>query len=319
MYKLIVAIALAVIGLTYYVSPPMAYAQILQECNVNDAGTGIRSYDVDTNDLYAQTFTASGSYSLGAIKFNLYTDGTPATGTTMIAYITQTTGATPAPDMNNILASQTFSLQDLPLLTTVPFPSTDNIFSCDPLVDPTQVITFSSPIALTGGTVYAIAFEFDSGNSDANMLKSVVKLADDGYAGGHAWDCLVPTSCSRNVPGDWDISNGVTDNGFAVFDNLVIVNPQGTADTWLDNFLSDFLGLDSQFGKLIFGSGFTLLMIIGLLYLKVHFIMTIAFGGFAMATAVLALLVPVEVFLAMFAIVGVGILIGGTILKGSSE
>ncbi len=320
MRKILVVISiftiLSIVGLA---TTQTAHAQTQQECEsfvYTDPLFGL--FNTDANDLEAQTFVASGSYSVGAVKLNLY-EITLGLSSDINVYITETSGVAPnaGPDMNFILATEIVSSDLLPILDQVVI--TNNNFSCDPLVDAGQYIVFDPPVPITSGNQYALVIEWDAG--DASNFGFPYELpVQNYYAGGNHWECNVPTACSRNTPGTWDLSGGVHDmGGFAVFDNFIIVTPQGTADTWLENFLSDFLGLNSTTGKLIFGLGFILVLMLAMLLLRVHVLPTMAFGGFATAAAALGSLVPVELFLAMFALLGAAMLIGATMFRSQGD
>lgn len=316
MHKILaVLIAISVIGIAIFANSSTAHAVGgEQECFAGTAyvsqGTG------DSNDLNGQVFTASGSYNVGAVKINLYQDpGVPAT--IINVYLTDTLfgGGVYAPDMNNILATQQLDMTTLDIWDGVT--PTNNSFSCDPLVLPAQVVEFATPVAVTGGVRYAIVIDYDSGSVSGNLWVQVLSDLADGTNFG--FDCNVPTACGRLIPGTWDLFSGAKPAPYAVFDSIVTVTPSGTADTWLNNFLRDFLGFDSDVGELILGFGFSLVIIFGLLMRGVHILPTMAFAGFSLATATLALLVPIEVFLAMFALLGVSVLIGAVMLGGSSS
>lgn len=311
---LISALALSVVSL-WLLPAGSAHASIgvQQECYINDS-TSFVNFGMDSNDGEAQTFTPSGSYNIGAIKWNVYRTSV-TDGASIILSIHPTSGT--APDLNTTLGSETFDTTLVPIADAT-FPHTDNTFSCDPNVDTGQVVEFDPPIPVTSGILYAIVARGVGGSTTDDFIVPFTPF-DNTYPSGTHWECNAPTACSLFTPGTWDQSGGVHDSGFAIFDNIVTTVPQGTADTWLQNFLRDFLGLDSPTGKLIFGLGFSLVVIVGLLFLKVHVLVSMGMGGFTMAAATLGLLVPPEVFLAGFAVVGVAVLIGATVLRGGGE
>ena len=310
---------LSIVGLTTTQTAHAQTEQLCQDDTAFDITSVFGNVSDDSNDLNGQTFIAPGSFSIGAIKINAYRQVAQASSILNV-YITDGSGVSPneAPDMNVILGTEqvdTDVLPDVDLVTLA-----NNNFSCVPLVDAGQYIVFDPPVAITSGQQYGIVFEYSSGATSGDLwIWPYDVLRGSWYADGHHWDCNVVTACSRNTPTTWDIVGTLPDIGFAVFDNFVVVTPQGTADTWLENFLTDFLGLDSTTGKLIFGLGFTLVIMVAMLLLRVHVLPTMAFGGFATATAALGTLVPVELFLAMFALLGAAMLIGATIFRSQGE
>ena len=318
MVKILTAIIVfAILSIVGLATTQTAHAQVEQLCQ-DDTQLNLSSVfgnvSDDTNDLSGQTFIAPGSFSIGAIKINAYRQVAQASSILNVYIV----GGTGGIDMNVILGTEQVDTDDLPDADLVILSNMN--FSCNPLVDAGQYIVFDPPVVITSGVQYGIIFEYSSGATSGDLwVFPFDTLRGSWYPDGHHWECNVPTLCARNTPATWDIVGTLPDLGFAVFDNFVVITPQGTADTWLENFLDDFLGLDSPTGKLIFGLGFSLILMIGLLFLRVHILPTMAFGGFAIATATLGLLVPVELFLAMFALVGASILIGATIFQSQGE
>ena len=293
-------IAFWMIAATLLISAP-ASALIGDEIFCNPHPGSIVSVSPDSNDLIAQNFTTGSGFQLGAVKLNLYSPGGP--NTVLAIRISATTGATPAPDLNTVLATETVNTNDLPLYDAVI--GSNNAMSCSPLSRPTQVVVFDPAPNLAASTTYAVSVEW-GGGSTSTMVEWPYILFDDSFNPGsfdRAWECLVPVSCTKLTPATWDTTGGDVDYGFVVFDNFLesIEAPPGTLDFMLTTLLN-ILGMNDTSGRILFSGIFGVMLIIVLAFLKIPFFMAIVIGGILAAGVALPgflVLIPAWLFLSV--------------------
>ena len=131
------------------------------------------------NNWWAQTFTASSSYTLNSIKLLVYRTSTPGTITVELR---NATGDSPPKPGNTIHATDTFLGNSI---------TTDSGGEW-------KETTFGTPYAVTSGTVYAIVVKAPSGDSSSPRL---AWLYDDSASPGLAGANLVRTT---NGGSSWD-------------------------------------------------------------------------------------------------------------------
>ncbi len=280
---------------------------------INDNPAGIGNHGLDNNDAEGQTFTFVTSETISAVKINAYRF-TPSDGNVINVHITATSGT--APDMNNILGTETFDTNLVPVYDAVT-PANNN-FSCDPNIIPAQVVIFDPAVPVSGSVLYAVVIEGTGGTTTEDFLWPYDVPANDHYAGGHHWECNVPTACTVLTPATWDLSGGVHDvDGMALFDNVIVVTSRGF-DSWLTNFLTQ-IGMNSFLGKLIVGSGIASLFMFVALWRKAPPLIAIMLGGMAAIPVVGADLIPNSLALTMLAIIGIAIILGLVRPRGSSQ
>lgn len=273
-------------------------------CRYQDATTADQWYRTDSNDYEAQTFVLDSAVTVSAIKINAFRNDA-AFGSVVPIYILGTTSN--APNFSDIQATATIDTQLLDVYDTGTL--SNNQFVCDPDIRPEQVVIFDPAVPLSGSTTYAFVV---GPTNDIDDLR-IPFLTFNNYwpeLGETHWECNAPTACSAGSPATWDESSGAHDvHGMAIFNNIVEVDPVNV-DAWLDNLLEQ-LGLNSPWGKLIFTAIVAVFMFIGLLSRKVPPIFVLALGGLFTAPVYSAGLVPAEIIMTGFGIVGLALILAG--------
>ncbi len=285
-----------------------------QICVVNDvSASSINSMDSDDAD--GQTFIAPATFNLGAIKLNSYIT-TALDGASLTVRITDVLGASPggAPDLNNVLGTEVYDTTLVPIFDQVT--ASNNLFNCDPDIRSGQVIIFDPAIPLSSGTQYAITIEGVGGSVLDDFLWPYTGF-DDFYPDGNHFECNVPTACTKLTPATWDLSGGIHDAGFAVFDDIIqFENPADSAEAWLERLLSD-LGLNDVNGKLLVTVMVAFFLTIALVMAHTHPIIILGILSMWAGAAITATLIPPWITFTMAAIFMM-MLLWGLILSGRS-
>lgn len=268
--------------------------------------------DGDTNGMHlqggtatsgiqrAQTFTPTTSFTATGVKVKLvHVSGQP--DTTVTVRITATSGGAPA--TTTVYATETVSTASLP---DAVLGFQDQVLTCDNVLalSTGTIIEFVTPIALTSGITYAIYF-----SATASPAAAYSPGEDEGgniYTAGSEYWCNA--TCTPNTPGDWAIVSNA-DIPFVVFNNIVVTTPVGVADTWVVNFLRDFLGISTFNGYLLFGVGLISFLSLFLISIKIPPIMVLMIDAMAVVVGALSVIFPPYIVLVITAIGGVSILL----------
>ena len=268
------------------------------KCN-NSAANFVQSYyrsGPTVGVRLGQSFTTlSDTVAITAIKIHGYRES-GFDASTIVSIEIRESGTFGSPTAT-VVGSQTTPITSFPIV-----PGSGFSFSCDPDINPTTVIEFSSPISVTGSTTYSIVLRWDSGPGGSVSTPIgywAANSAEDSYTGSsnNAWSCN--TSCGDSEPA-WTGPHS-WDRNFVVFDTP----EEPDVDTWIPNFL-DSLGLNSDMGKLLSGVLFVGTLMFALLNRGVVALMALAVAAMAGTFLVAVMIFDPSILLIMVAIVGLG-------------
>lgn len=311
--KLVILAAWAVTVLSLAV-PASAQIGDVIDCRPSD-GSSNHSEGFGSGEFLAQTFLATESGLVSAVKVPV----TRISGSNtfdVFLYPTADVSGTQRPDLSGAPLASLLNVG----MTTLPNSAgtfADQALACNTTDKPGQVFEFTTPVFVSSGTTYAIVIDPNTGGEWNAELTAII---GDVYPAGHFDSCNSAAPLFRNCadPADWAIEGATGDeSAFAVFGIVVTPPAERTIDTWIVNLLNA-MGMNSPMGRLLIGVGFAVVVLIALLLVNVPFLFAAAFGSIVGTVLVTALLVSEAAFMALVAIVGIG-LIGKLVMGGGSS
>jgi hypothetical protein len=316
-------VALIIASIAFLVQSAPVHAQEVTVICSPYSGTSTHTQSIATLVEGAQTFTTSFGFDVDAIKLPiLHITGQPDSSVFVDIYPTADDGSGKLrPDHSGgSVIGTSFSTT---LLNNTTGTAADQDLTCDPLdLSNGYLVDFGATATLDPNTTYAIEVDGGCGAACAAVgvgIFAVDPLINHYTSGQFHFNGSVD---DENIVTDWadydGLGGGLGDSGFAVYSDGTGV-PADSVEAWLDNFVFDWLGFSGDAAMIIFGIGLAGAFVIALLSKNVPPLIAMAFGGYAVGTFTLATILPPFLFLSMFAISGVAILLGFTVLRGSAE
>lgn len=257
-------------------------------------GSSNNERQLSTSLRYSQTFVAPLAAVVSA-SFNIY--GNPADAGTFFHQIVETTAGVP----NTTVVSGsgvTRAVADVPDAVV----GVGQAFTCGS-IPALQTFTYSSPVLLVAGDIYALSIH-QTGGTSLGRLGVVTGFPSIAVGEGYTTENVSPNWQLTEFPGGSGIN---FDTVYSLVDETVdINNNDGKIDGHIQN-LREYLKLDNTEGGLMFGLGIvSIIFMIGLMS-RIPFLIVAVFNLVLVGIFSRAQIMPPWVLLAVVAVAGIAV------------